>query len=396
MHQEHLEPGTAYEEVARATRRILAVSRQTAEELTVDSVARVLIDEELRGLKLVRLRDLMMPIWAEFYYELVFGEPCPPHGRQLIVGNANDVVTALKCCSLRHMKQRHSLTRLLVARLEAGGIRHPLPEHLSTEQRALYLQGVFFNTAIVQMSEAMAHLVMVLAQHRDVQTKLAADLEDERYFDRVIAETLRVYPLFGISHRITSADIAVDDLSAIRKGSVLCFNYPEYHRSGIEDPERFDPDRWKTLSMREANYIPFGVSGNRPCPAQTLAIITMRTAASQLLRRFDFFSSASHTRSMPNRGPCLVLPRGRAVGPWLPAALVFLRWRDRLEDVWRSVVQLVLGTYMVWDARRLRLCERYFEAQREDDRPGPDRPNGGQPKAQPPSAGVQTGVCPIR
>jgi hypothetical protein len=41
--------------------------------------------------------------------------------------------------------------------------------------------------------------------------------------------------------------------------------------------------------------------------------------------------------------------------------LVWMGIRDRWEDVWRSVVQLVLGTYMVWDARRLRLCERHFE-----------------------------------
>jgi hypothetical protein len=40
---------------------------------------------------------------------------------------------------------------------------------------------------------------------------------------------------------------------------------------------------------------------------------------------------------------------------------VFLRVRDRWEDVGRSLTQLVLGTYMVWHARRLRLCERYFE-----------------------------------
>jgi hypothetical protein len=40
-----------------------------------------------------------------------------------------------------------------------------------------------------------------------------------------------------------------------------------------------------------------------------------------------------------------------------------LRIRDRWEDVWRSVVQLVLGTYMVWDARRQHLCQTYFAAQ---------------------------------
>lgn len=37
-----------------------------------------------------------------------------------------------------------------------------------------------------------------------------------------------------------------------------------------------------------------------------------------------------------------------------------MRLKDGWEDVWRSLVQLVLGTYMVWDARRLRLCERHF------------------------------------
>jgi hypothetical protein len=259
------------------------------------------------------------------------------------------------------MERRHRLTRYLISQLERGRFPHPLPASLSTAQQALYLQGVFFNTAIVQMSEAMAHLLMVLAQQQHIQTQLAADLENERYLDHVVAETLRVYPLFGISHRITSADIAIDEHKTIPKGSVLCFNHPEYHRMGFDHPDRFDPDRWQGLPVREAHYIPFGVAGNRPCPAQNLAAITMRAATIQLLKRFRFLSSASHTRSLPNRGPCLVAPRsGRVDARLRLAMLVFIRVRDRVEDVCRSVVQLLLGTYMVWDARRLRLCERYF------------------------------------
>jgi hypothetical protein len=46
-----------------------------------------------------------------------------------------------------------------------------------------------------------------------------------------------------------------------------------------------------------------------------------------------------------------------------PLLLAHLRLRDRWEDVWRSLTQLVLGTYMVWDAHRLRLCATYFEEQ---------------------------------
>lgn len=367
MHQEHIEPGERYDEVARATQRILAISRKTAEELTRVCVTRLLSDKNLQGATLVRLRDLMMPIWAEFYYELVFRERCPRAARDLIVGNANDVVTALKCCGLRHMKKRERLTRFLMEKIETGKVPHPLPARLSTQEKAFYLQGVFFNTAIVQMSEAMVHLLLVLAQHSGVQSKIVADLDNEDYLDAVITETLRLYPLFGIAHRITSNAIAVDEQIMIPKGAVVCFNYPEFHKAGFENAETFYPERWQMLSTREANYIPFGVPANRSCPAQGLVPVTMRVAVRELLRRLAFYSTASHTRSIPSRGPCLIVPRTeRNHQRPFKALLCYLRIRDRWEDVWRSFVQLVLGTYMVCDARRLRLCEHYFETHAAD------------------------------
>jgi hypothetical protein len=241
-------------------------------------------------------------------------------------------------------------------------VRHALPDQLSTEEQAFYLQGAFFNTAVVQMSEAMVHLCMAIAQHEEVQARLVANLQNDPYLDRVITETLRVYPLFGISHRITTGDIAIDEGTTIPQGSVVCFNHPEYHCEGFKDPERFNPDRWENLSPHEENYIPFGVAANRPCPAAGLAPVTMRAAVRELLRRFAFYSSASHTRSAPNRGPCLLVSRAAQIGSRSRRMVLLLMLvRDRWEDVWRSLVQLVLGTYMVWDARRLRLCATYFE-----------------------------------
>ena len=362
VHQEHLEAGERYEQVARATRRILGISRKAAEEAAAECTLRVLDRAEVRSAKLVRIRDLMMPVWAQLYYELVFGEPCPRAARNLIVDNANDVVTALKCCTVRHMRKRKRLTQFLSEKIAAGKIPHELPERLSPREQAFYLQGTYFNTAVVQMSEAMMHLCMAVAQHAEVQQKLAANLEDDRYLDQVIMETFRVYPLFGISHRITSEDISIDESNTIPKGSVLCFNHPEYHRAGFEDPERFNPDRWERLSPHEQNYIPFGVAANRPCPAAGLAPVTMRAAMREILKRFELYSSASHSRSAPNRGPCLVV--SREAGMSVRARTIILAYmgvRDRWEDVWRSLVQLVLGTFMVWHARRLRLCANYFE-----------------------------------
>ena len=381
MHQEHVEDGPQYEEIARATRRMLAMPRRQAEALTARCVSRVVSSLEGRP-RLVRLRDLMMPVWAEFYYELVFGQRCPLAARRLIVDNANDVVSALKCTRVRHMARRLRLTRFLVGKLGEGDIAHTLPEHLSIEQQALYVQGVFFNTAIVQTSEAMAHILMVLAGHQDVQAFVAAHLEDEHHLERVIDETLRMFPLFGISHRITTADSPVDNQTTIPRGAVLCFNHLEYHRARFEDPDRFDPDRWLTRSSRDTNYIPYGVPANRPCPASGLAPITLRAATREIVARFVLRTSASHTRSIPNRGPCLVVSRARGMDPRLERAILFvMRIRDRWEDVWRSVVQLLFGTYMVWHARRLRLCERYFEARER--------------AALSPDASGPTSACPV-
>jgi cytochrome P450 len=230
-------------------------------------------------------------------------------------------------------------------------------------------QGTFFNTAVVQMSEAMTHLLMVLAQHPELQAELAAHPENRSQLDHVMDETMRLYPLFGIAHRITSDDIVVDDRTTLPAGSVLCFDYQAFQQTGFAEPSRFDPARWEHLAAKDAYFIPFGVPANRPCPAWHLAPIAMRAATREILRRFTLHSSTGHTRSIPNRGPCLLVPRDAPRPARLDARLRAMRLQDRWEDVWRSLVQLVLGTYMVWDARRQQLCTRHF-AQTASDRGG--------------------------
>ena len=331
VHQEHLEAGPRYDEVAKCTRHILVKSKKDSEELT-RRVARHVLDGVRPGL--VRLRDEMMPIWAELYYELVFDEPCPPRARELIVAHADDVASALKCVRPRNMRRRARLTKYLRQRL--ADVPHPLPESLTPEEQAYYLQGTFFTTAVVQMSEAMAHLLMIIARDDGLQRRLAGHPED---IDRVIDDGLRAYPLFGIAHRISTADIELDQLT-IPAGTVLCFSYPDFAEQSTKE-----------------EFIPFGVAQNRACPARGLAPPTMRVVTQEVLRRFDLASTAAHTRSIPNRGPALLTPRG---AHRRRAPLVWIAVRDRCEDVWRSFAQLVFGTYMVLDARHQALCSTYF------------------------------------
>ncbi|WP_432090116.1 cytochrome P450 [Streptomyces sp. NRRL F-5630] len=368
VHQEHLEPGPRYDEVSRRTLAFLSGTSAELYEAAARSTRRALDTLPGDGVRTVRLRDLMMPVWAEFFYTLVFREECPPEARKLIVDNAEDVVNALKCTRPRHMRRRERLTRYLLRRLAAGDVPHELPAGLTRRQHAYYLQGTFFNTAVVQMSEAMAHLLLVLAQHPDVQERVATD--DDRYLSHVMNETFRLFPLFGVAHRVTTADIELEGMPRIPTGSVLTFSYPEYHATGYPDPERFDPGRWETLSAKEAHHIPFGIAANRPCPAWRLSPIAMRAATREILARFALDSPVSHTRSIPHRAPCLLLPRDRPTGtPAHRALRTALAVRDRAEDVGRSVAQLVLGTYMVLDARRTRPATRFFAEHDAEGRP---------------------------
>ncbi|GAA2507681.1 cytochrome P450 [Winogradskya humida] len=359
MHQEHLEPGERYKTVARTTRQVLAIPHERSDELATAAARRILSALPSDRISLVRLRDLMMPIWAEVYYELVFQEPCPRAVRDLIVANASDVVTALKGLSLRHMSRRDKLTQYLLGRLSDGTCPVTLPSSFTDLETAWYLQGAFFNTAVVQMSEAMAHVLLC------APTAFPADSfpMDDDSLDRLIDETLRVHPLFGIAHRITSAPIVVDEHVTLPTGSVLLFNYLAYQRSGPAADDGFDPGRWLTLKRKDAHFIPFGVTANRACPARGSAPVMMRAVTREVLRHFALASSVAHTRSLPNRGPAFLTPPG-VPGP-RPAQLARLRRRDRVADAGRSLKQLVLGTWMVLDARRQRLCATYFSEVRQ-------------------------------
>ncbi|WP_371793411.1 cytochrome P450 [Streptomyces sp. NBC_01471] len=361
IHQEHLEAGPRYDEVSRRTLAILAGPSAGLYDAAARSTRHVLDALPGDGVRSVRLRDLMMPVWAEFFYTLVFQEDCPPEARKLIVDNAEDVVNALKCTRLRHMRRRDRLTRYLLRRLDAGEVPHVLPAGLSRRQHAYYLQGTFFNTAVVQMSEAMAHLLLVLAQHPEVQERVTASGDDDRWLSHVMNETFRLFPLFGVAHRITTADIDLDGMPLIPSGSVLTFSYPDYQAAGYTDPEDFVPGRWETLTTKEAHHIPFGIAANRPCPAWRLSPIAMRAATREVLARFELDSPVSHTRSIPHRAPCLLIPRNHpADTPRRRVLRTALAVRDRAEDVGRSLTQLVLGTYMVLDARRTRPAARFF------------------------------------
>ncbi len=358
MHQEHLEEGDDYEKLAAYSKSKLNLPKQAVERLLEKCIRNGRLLNKKKEGHVVRIRDELMPIFAKFFYELIFNESCSKHAQKLIVAHANDVISTMKCCKLRDMATRAKLTHFLYKKIQ----KEPLadfPPSFSLEDQVYFLQSTFFATGVIQMSDAMSHLLMVLAKNPSLQEKIRHPNTHREIDHAFINETFRLFPLFGIAHRIVLDDVIIDD-KTIKKGTVICFNYDKYHKTNFQNPYRFQTDRWKTCPMKTAHYAPFGIKENRMCPAQGIALIIMRVMLKSLLKEYYFFSSARQTRALPNRGPMLII-RKKGVQPSslnIHYQLIIMKIKDIWETTTLSFLQLIYGCIILFEARKLKLVTK--------------------------------------
>ena len=404
IHQEHVETvHPHYARVASASRSILgvpkadlrALARKHTESLVASDPATGALRRE--GWQLLRLEELFFRAFVRVMYELVFREMPTAEAEAIVVAGATNVIRTLKWTARRDMAARDKLTAHVEGMLQRGCCDWIMfDEALSLRERALYIQGVHLVTGVVQLSEGMSHLFVALAQHpapeRVPTPELASVPAVERgnalrrsaeYMDRAITESLRVWPLFGIAHRITAAPITLPSTGEIiPTDTVLCFNFQKYQHDArsFPRPAVFDPSRWLAgsgVSKRSSSYIPFGVAANRPCPAQRMSLVIMHEAALVFDERVQVHTPISHSRSLPCRGRCLATLRSPAdtednaaaaaahqppVGRWFVCcAFTWITATELVHSTWRSLLQLSCMVHSVREARSLRLAQRIFE-----------------------------------
>eukprot|EP01060_Flectonema_neradi_P036477 TRINITY_DN7018_c0_g1_i3.p1 TRINITY_DN7018_c0_g1~~TRINITY_DN7018_c0_g1_i3.p1 ORF type:complete len:505 (+),score=101.24 TRINITY_DN7018_c0_g1_i3:54-1568(+) len=362
VHQEQVENGEKYEAINAISKQLLALSQERTEELIL-KYGEQYLNKTVKGATFVHLRDYYMPLFAKFFHEVVFGDEGDDEAIEDIVAFATNVIETLKWVSLRDMPRRLKVTEYARKRIMAGDLQANIPDGLTLDEVVLSVQGGFLNTAVVQSSEAMAHATLAMASHPEEAKKLAQCEPSDKYTSCFINEVFRLWPLFGIAHRITTEEISLKNGKVLPRGAVVCFNYPAYHGEGYENGHVFDPSRWDTLRMSQVNHVPFGVAGNRPCPAQRLAGMYLNVLCPFIARRVTPISVVEHTRSLPGRGFCMLQNKGTERLNFTIIHLLAYMWLyEQVDCVFRSLRQFFCAFVIVREAQSLRLCDRFFKS----------------------------------
>jgi cytochrome P450 len=145
--------------------------------------------------------------------------------------------------------------------------------------------------------------------HQELDTVLggreptANDLPRLGYTERVVKETLRLYPpAVAVFMRQALADVEVAGYTLPRGSLVQLFPYICQHDPRwFPEPETFDPDRFLPERQRARPalaYFPFG-AGPRVCVGNTFALMEMTLVAATLLQPLNVELAAGQGEAQP-------------------------------------------------------------------------------------------------
>ncbi|KAL1506267.1 hypothetical protein ABEB36_005661 [Hypothenemus hampei] len=159
---------------------------------------------------------------------------------------------------------------------------------------------------------ALVFLIHSLAIYPDIQEEVRKEiltilgptetptfetLHELPYTERVIKESLRLYPSVPFISRISSEEFITYSGYKIPKDTVLHMHIFDLHRNPdiYPDPEKFDPDRFLPENCNNRHpfaYLPFS-AGPRNCIGQKFAMLEIKAAICGLLRKFKLVEDPS-------------------------------------------------------------------------------------------------------
>jgi cytochrome P450 len=204
-------------------------------------------------------------------------------------------------------EQRQDLLSLLLESqsLEAQGAAGMSEQQLRDEVTAVLVAG-YESTAVT-----LTWMFYLLSQHPEVERRLReeigavlggraptlADLPSLDYTNQVIAESMRCYPAFWAMTRETIADDEIGGYPIPAKSLVVVSPFVTHKHPGFwEEPDRFDPDRFRkerTADRHRFAYFPFG-AGPRFCIGERQAMMVLQMSLVTILQKYQLKPVPGH------------------------------------------------------------------------------------------------------
>lgn len=164
---------------------------------------------------------------------------------------------------------------------------------------------IFFMAGLEPCAAGLFGALFELGRNPEMQKRLQRDIDaafekydgemtydaimEMKYLDKVIKETLRMYPPVGFLTRecVRDTKLPVGNIKIDAGTKVYLPIYSQHNDSKyFPDPEVFDPERFSNEKELADVFIPFG-QGSRICLGLRYAYIQIKTGIVHILRHFD-------------------------------------------------------------------------------------------------------------
>jgi cytochrome P450 len=251
--------------------------------------------------------------WVALNHQVGIGALVPnerfPDGYEELLGYAEELESEVLDMIRRRRESREPgddvLSILVRSHDEEGGL---------SDEELVGQAAVLFGAAHMTTAHSLSWTLMLLAQHPSVMKQLSDEFrsrnthepqsavsgtqwvpkaigslpkgEDLSLLDRVIKESMRLLPASAYSQRINTVAVQLGPLHLPRGTGIVFTPIVTHHLPDLyPQPERFIPDRWKTLHPSPYAYHPFG-AGPRLCIGGPLATAVIRIALERILSRY--------------------------------------------------------------------------------------------------------------
>ena len=162
--------------------------------------------------------------------------------------------------------------------------------------------SILFIASFETTTSALTWSLFLLAQHPSVMHHLMDEIESVLgdapprsdqlpqlpFLHWVIKESMRILPPVPYTVRVAQQPLNVGPFEVPQETRVIASHYLTHHLPDLyPEPERFRPERWRTINPTQYEYLPFN-AGPRICIGGAFATQVLKISLAIILQRFRF------------------------------------------------------------------------------------------------------------